>query len=362
MWGYLRICYKTLRAVMMIIPDNKAINFKVVRRFLFLSQLPDKEERCEIADILGLYFDTRPAERFDLLVAVRDQLVLLREVPLIPYCGVTLLMVMRHIFAQASAEFRPAVVSVIANAVIPLVTSPDVAVFYPVLRTLILDFVAHWPRAGIGVLAKLQRLWPLTCGAREALFVNLVMHVAVIIEKTDFALTFFRFIGALFSSPNFLVVDQLLSTLDRPEGRAFLAAHRDLVARYIAGPVAELPVVHWSNEVRKKASAFLPSVLAMVAGLTPALQPDPAAVPTVHRWAAIVRAAGTERAEQILSSARNVDREAGPPTRFLPASLLLSVDLNIPRDRRRPSFGGAFRRPENPGTLTLSPLIAAPNV
>jgi hypothetical protein len=305
-WGCLRICYKMVKALIQKVPHIEMIDFRVVRRFLFLAQVPDKEERCEIANILGLYFDTRPAERWDLLTAVSHQLALLREVSLVPYCGSTLLMVLHHMFTQGSAEFRPAVVSVIANTAIPLVTSPDVAIFYPVLRTLVMDFVAMFPGAGLGVLKRVQQLWPLTSGAKEALFVNLVIHVALILDQADFApiaVSFFRFIGALFRSPNFLVMDQLLSALDRPDGRAFLAAHRELVAQYIADAVADLPTGHWSHDVRTKATAVLPGVLGIVAGLRPAAQPAAADVPTLQRWAPIIRAAQGQGAGEIPASA-----------------------------------------------------------
>jgi hypothetical protein len=322
-WSHLNACYQILKGYFRRFPFSDLIDCSLVRRLLFLAQVPDARERAEIGAFLCLYFDRRSLERIQLLKEIKYRLILLRDVPLMPYCGTTLLLVARHILTHSSRECSSHIAGLFFGAVLPLVTGRDLGVFYSQLRALVIDFVTEYPTIGVEVLKDIQNRWAITSAYKEPLMLNLVVNVAMVLSESDFSRIaghFFKFLSELMNSPNSLVVDQAISVFRNADTLKFLAKHPSFVKTFLEDSVRKL-VNHWSYDIGAGARACLGEVgklVEMANGANVELIPDRDVRMPVQQWGSIIEMVRGSDTPEALASMKRAYVAPGRPTRILP--------------------------------------------
>jgi hypothetical protein len=322
-WSHVNACYQILKGYFLRFPCTNLIGFPLVRRLLFFAQVPDQRERTEIAAFLCLYFDKRSLERIQLLKEIKHKLVLLREVPLIPYCGTTLLVIARHILTHSMGECHDHFAGFLVEAVLPLVTEKDLGVFYSQLRAFVMDFVARYPTCAVEVLKDIQKKWPMTCTHKEPLMLNLVVNVAMTLSPSDFshiARHFFKFLAALINSPNSLVVEQAISLFRKADTLKFISNYGPFVKTFLADSIKKL-VSHWSHEIRASAQGCIKEVDKLVEGANSAnveLIPDRDVEMAIRKWRGIIEIVRGSGAPETLAFMKRAYLAPGTLSRIVP--------------------------------------------
>jgi hypothetical protein len=257
-WIHLRLCYEILTTLVTQYPGFKGFDFRFVQDLLLLCHLPDVNERMALAAVMTQWVDTHPLDRTKFTAAVQRQLIFMRDAPLPPYCGTPLLLVSRHLWSHAVFGNPREFLQFMATAIVPLLGFDYMNFFYPVMRDLIVDVVVQCPAFGIGVLAAIQRYWPVSRGAKAAMLGPVALRVATACDRAAFAPhagRFFRTIGAWLSGTCFLLMKEVLCEMARADSDvlSLFADFPEYVRREIAPALVTVARNNCVMEVREVA-------------------------------------------------------------------------------------------------------------
>jgi hypothetical protein len=137
-------------------PDAEFVHFHVFKRFLWMTQMPDANERIAIGRILNHYFAIRDAERANIVVAIWDIIISFTELALVPVCVTTLLFCLKHALVMSLHNYRDLFKNVILQAIVPLIASQYLPLFFLGMKSFL---TAVLPLLRDPIFREFQRRW-----------------------------------------------------------------------------------------------------------------------------------------------------------------------------------------------------------
>lgn len=261
-WPHLFFCHQLLTRFVNLFPEAEFVNFSVVKRALFLTQLPDANERVHLVNFLKAYYDTHVNDRLDFIRSLRDRLILLAEVPLVPLCGMPLLLCANHVLSRGltDPEVREVYKDMIKQAVVPLFGHTHMSLFYSSFKSLLVLSIKEIPELTSIVLKGLQNKWPVAGGMKEQLATDLVITISSTLSQSDFSLfsaNFFVFLARRMYSPNYKVVNTILSMYSKEDLRKFVKDNSTLLIDKLYVPFHEAAENSWCHAIREKAAGMI---------------------------------------------------------------------------------------------------------
>jgi hypothetical protein len=297
-WARLRICYDVLILFVGKYPNSKSLDFPFVAELLRLCRMPDVRERTAIADLIIVWYNSRPMEQNKVLLALRRELLLLREGALPPHCGTPILVVLRYAWTHGVPSKREFLV-LTAEAVVPLLGYFYLGFFYTLVRDLLVAVVDECPAFGIGTLAAAQKYFPSTRPEKAAMIAHIAVRVAAVCDRNAFkihARVFFRAMARWITGPNYKVSLEILRMLNRPvrEVSIFLREFGVIVVEEVAVAIAKVSANHPAYDVKQAAKAALPSLETTTGRVTAAATSQANSERRTQNWEEIFAATGVE--------------------------------------------------------------------
>lgn len=255
-WAHLFLCHQMLTRFVVLFPDAEYVNFSVVQRALFLTQVPDANERVHFVNFLKAYYDTHPGERVRFLKAVRDKLVLLREGGLVPFCAMPLLLCVTHILSRGICDMLKVFKDMVTQALLPLLAHRYLPVYYQNYKTTLVMVARELPELKLVILQAIQDLWPVCSGTKSAFTADLLVYMASTIPGPVFALMsgqFFLFCAKQCYSDNFKLVSAILSMFTRDYIVRFIRENAVAAIDRLYEPLQHVAKNHWCLAVRERA-------------------------------------------------------------------------------------------------------------
>lgn len=255
-WAHLFICHQLLTKFVLLFPDAEYVNFAVVQHALFLTQVPDANERVHFVNFLKAYYDTHPTERLRFLKAVRDKLVMLREMRLVPFCAMPLLLCVTHIIVRGIRDLEDPFRAMVTQALLPLLSHKYLPVYYQNFKTTLMLVAGELPDLKIPILLAIQNMWPVGNGTKESYAADLLVFIASMLPPPVFSMMstqFFLFCAKQCYSENFKLVNVILSMFLRDDMTRFLRDNSTVAIDKLYEPFHYVAKNHWCLAVREKA-------------------------------------------------------------------------------------------------------------
>jgi hypothetical protein len=259
-WATLNLAYDLFQRFMRTFSDFESLNMHLVKRLMFLTQLPDHSERHAIQAVLAQYFDGHPHHRSQFLSELTYHLVLLQQDLSIPLSGVTLLALTRQLVPLGRARHHAELGKVLMVGVIPLLKSEWFSVFARSFSSVLCEDVClNWPAFSIAVIKTMQSHWPRTSPGKLQCFAQLLMQLGPLLP--DEALAFYlpivmRFLVKLIVSSNLLALKHVLPGLGTPEWRKLFVAVSSTIQKELTDALLDLGSRHWDSTIREIARAL----------------------------------------------------------------------------------------------------------
>jgi hypothetical protein len=272
-WSILSLRYELLLHILEQFPDCASIDWSLISRFFFLTQVRDRREREYIQRILMLYFDIRLRDRSRFIRTMGNALALVSEKEYCPLAAAPLLGCANHLVSTWFEPFRPQLLDLFHQVVLPLFASDFLTLFSGQLGRLLVDgYLAQRPALSWSILEAVQRHWPRLSGGKPACFAELLLSIVLRISDADLAsmhIHLFDFLANLVRSPSAAVVRVILSIFDRPAwGTVFetvgIGALRPLILA-----IDGVSKTHWAVDVRARGAAIVASVRRKSAAMEP---------------------------------------------------------------------------------------------
>jgi hypothetical protein len=253
---HLTPCYRILIRLIGCFPSADFINFSLVRRLLFLTQLPDPSERHLVSEVLKKYHMTHPEEHLQFIRTLKSTLSSFLENELIPLAGIPLITVVAHCIGANSRSHRDEVLSLVRTGVIPLLSHKSLNLFFNPYKSLVFQIVLpEFPDEAISLAVKLQNTWPVQCGPKEACFTELLLGIPPILKPNQLSICarqLFTFLAYLLRSVNFAVLMAVMSIFERPDWNSVLRAHGPIAIDRLYPRVSDLSKMGENYDVGAK--------------------------------------------------------------------------------------------------------------
>jgi hypothetical protein len=256
-WNTLALCYDVLQRFMRSFADFEDLNLDLVKRFMFLTQLPDQRERRAIQAVLVQFFEGHPEHRTAFLKALTSRLLLLQADVVIPLSGTVLLAVVRQILPLAAQPYHAEVNQLFMIGILPLLKSHWFSVFAAAFNTLFCEEIPKFfPAFPLAVIRSMQSNWPRTSPGKQACFAQtLTVIIAVLPEPAvseQLPIVMGIFIKLL-TGTNFLAMRAILPNLAQREWRRPLARLPAPLKRDLRDALIDLGCGHWEPNIREGA-------------------------------------------------------------------------------------------------------------
>ena len=259
-WPHLLYCYQLLNRFIHVFPEAEFVNFSVMKKALFLTQLPDSNERFQLVRFLKSYYDLHPKEQPKILKELKFYLIMLRNGVLNPYSLMPLLMFLSHILTKNSNNITEECMSAFKEGALPLIGFTYLIGQYQHLKNFFINAMRIDPLFGFLALQELQRMWPRQSGTKKQLMIDFMINIAQGFQHNTFeqiAHTFFKFLANNLLTYHHKIILSVLSIWTNPEYKKFVTENSAIAVNKMYEAVQDLAKNHWDNLIRGKCELVL---------------------------------------------------------------------------------------------------------
>lgn len=217
-WPHVQLCHRLLLTFIQLFPDAEFVNMSVIRRVIWLFQLPDPNERECLMRFAAKFYELRPNSRNEIVNMLHYQLTEAQEGLALPYCINAILDVLCFVWAT-DANQHLHVHKIVERTGFPLIGSNYFHMFSDGLCALVRKVIELEPSFVDVVLEKLETHWPQSSRNQVAAVYFLMDIVIELPPMQLFGLgnNIFIFLGELTGGPSTQVVEACLTIWVKPE-------------------------------------------------------------------------------------------------------------------------------------------------
>jgi hypothetical protein len=207
-----------------------------------------------------LYYDVREVERPRIVGAIADIMISFTELALVPLCVATLLFCLKRALHLSFQPFRELFKSVILRAVVPLVASHYLPLFYLGLKAFLLTALPLLRELCDPLLREFQRRWPISGPAKAHCFLDLVFVVVTQLDQKQFldiSEQFFKFVNRTGLAVNLALADTVLNLFLGPDAMSFVSANSGMIIEKMYETLVAISIGHMYPDIREKAAKVL---------------------------------------------------------------------------------------------------------
>ena len=185
-WPHLFYCYQLLNRFITVFPSAEFVNLSVIHKAIFLTQLPDVNERNQLVTFLKIYYDNRPKERKVMINYINDQFQSLIEGCSVPYCGMPLIVLLTHIVSHTPDPLPKIILDVIKLSLIPTIALPYLSLYLINVKQFFSALISTHPDHIVEVLHHMEKVWPITNPSKQLQCLEILLFVFSKMTKPQF--------------------------------------------------------------------------------------------------------------------------------------------------------------------------------
>lgn len=212
-WPHLFYCYQIFNRFIQLFPNLPAINIKLVKKLINLTQIADTNERMQLVAFLRSYYNNRVNDRDEILSMIKEKLLEMIDGIAKPYCVMPLIILLTHIYSKSRTPSSSQYVDTILQAVLPLISLPYMPIYQANIRQLLTTFLSGNGYYTTQVLRGIEIRWPQTSFQMQLYVFDILLNIFDRLDSNTFkpmARRVFQFIADCVESPNYKLVQNAL--------------------------------------------------------------------------------------------------------------------------------------------------------
>ena len=253
-WPHIQLCHRLLLTFIQLFPNAEFVNMAVVRRVIWLIQLPDANERECLMRFVAKFYELRPESRNQIVNMLQYSLIEVQEGLSLPYCAAGICDLLTFIVTHDSSQLVH-VKRIIKESGVPLLGNHYFQMFSTSLCALVRKVITADPSFASVILGKLEEHWPQVSGKNQAAAVYFLMDIIVDLHSAqlvNLGNRIYTFLGELTGGPSMKVVEACLNIWIKPEYAKWVKTPR-VSRELIQAMLPPLLKLKHSNYLRKTA-------------------------------------------------------------------------------------------------------------
>lgn len=259
-WPHLFYCYQIFNKFLILYPDAEFVNIGVAKRVIHLMQLPDINERTQLAIFMKTFYDIRPKDRKMIIQYLNGQLQSLHESVSVPYCAMPIMVLLTHIISRTPPPLPDDILKLINESLIPTLSIPYLPLFIISIKQFFLTLITSHPSNVVSILRHVEKFWPLTNASKQQQFLELLIFIFSHMPKDLFrpiARTSFAFLSQFVNSENVKLSDMVLDAWIKPPVEDWILQHSRIGIAEMFEAVNTASQNHWNRGTMEKANLVL---------------------------------------------------------------------------------------------------------
>lgn len=254
-WPHLSMCYQLLTKFITLFQDAEFVNLAFLRKIIFLMQLPDSNERAQLANFIKNYFLLHPESQKWILTEIKNALINLSAGQLSPFALMPLLLVLYHILSKRIPELEDEIRKIFSQYSLPLLGFTYINQQYPQLKKFYLTTIKIYPDLTVPLMKEIQKKWPRQNGLKRHLMLDLLISVAELMNKSDFsriASSFFAFLNNELLTDHVKIIERILQIFISEESRSWISVNSIPAIDEMYNDINYMRLNHWNPAIKQQ--------------------------------------------------------------------------------------------------------------
>lgn len=258
-WFHLVFCYQLLLRFLYLFPNAEYFNFFIIKKAIFLMQLPDVNERSQLVSFVKSYYDSHPNEQELILIEIRNSLISLCSRQLAPFCMMSLLLIFTHILFRRLNQNNNVVDDesrkTFVEGALPLIGFD----YIPNQHQYFKSFFVNSLRADHSflylIIKAIQNKWPRQNGVKIPLILDLLITIVKTMDQKEFskmASNYFDFLAHQISTCHYKTIDTIISIWTKEDFKPWITSNSSIAINKMFDTINTISVNHWDENIRKK--------------------------------------------------------------------------------------------------------------
>jgi hypothetical protein len=259
-WLHLSYCFQMLNKFAQIFPNSDALSFSVAKSAIYLTQLPDVNERSHLTSFLRIYVDTHPGERGLFVSELTHQLIELLDGVALPFCGASLVTLFGHIASKVSSPLPPEYLQLFVRGILPLFGSPHLSLFVKNLKLMLQVMLPAHPQLLPPSIRAFERYWAHTDCRKQHFFLDILVSLCARLPQPmldQFSKRLFKFLGTCLASTNSKIIEGVLDIWVKNSSGDWIWTNAKIAIPELIDGVTLISEKFWSKMISDKATVAL---------------------------------------------------------------------------------------------------------
>lgn len=174
-WPQLFYVYQLLNRFISLYPESPLLNIEFARTAIYLTNLPDNNERLQLLSFLRAYYDSHQNSKVDIIKCIQKKLVDLQDLDSPPFCVMPLLVYLSHIFQRCNKNPPDEFYTVIRSSVFPLALNNYLPLYHQSMISLLTAVLPQDSSLNSEFHHFLVSFWPIGNGQKQPCFVEFIL-------------------------------------------------------------------------------------------------------------------------------------------------------------------------------------------
>lgn len=258
-WPQLFYVYQLLNRFISLYPESPLFNMDIVRSAIYLTNLPDNNERLQLLSFLRAYYDSHQTQKVEIIKCIQKKLADLQDLDSPPFCVMPLLVYLSHIFQRCNKAPPEEFYCVIRTSVFPLALNSYLPLYHQSMLSLLTDVLLPESTLNEEFHHLLVNFFPLGNGQKQPCFVDFLlltmskMSPAQVTNAIKPTMNVFEMVV----SGEQIHAAQLILDFLATKSEQWVNDHSKRVILSLFDRVKYVTTNHWSQVMREKAQGAL---------------------------------------------------------------------------------------------------------
>ncbi|KAK8882527.1 hypothetical protein M9Y10_045169 [Tritrichomonas musculus] len=259
-WSHLFYCYQIFNKFLQLFPNSELITKDLMKRILFLTELPDNNERTQLVTLLRTYYNSHPKEHLLIIKAVESFFIDLLDQQVPHFCAMPLLQLSAYLFSKSRYEYPNDINRLIKSSIIPLIGLKYLPFFQQSLKNFISVVLAAYPSMAMELLRGIELRWPITNGTKQQQILEILIMIFSKMPQDAFKLIskrVFKFLADCLLSNHLKTIETVLDVWNNADENNWIVINSRTGIKEMYENTAYLSEKHWNSQVVSKANLAL---------------------------------------------------------------------------------------------------------